>query len=94
MSATGAVISKAFALAHPTDLGKPGVGVLCTGPFKLVPGRAASRSCMQRYDGYWRKAGLPKIAKLTFKIIPDADGARGRAQQRRRRRHAVRLRRP
>ena len=71
MSATGAVISKAFALAHPTDLGKPGVGVLCTGPFKLVRWDRGKQIVLQRFGGYWRPAGRAKIAKLTFKIIPD-----------------------
>jgi len=72
MSTMGAVMSKAYVLAHPKDLGQPGVGVMCTGPFKFIRWDRGQQVVMQRFDGYWRKAGLPKIAKLTFKIIPDA----------------------
>jgi peptide/nickel transport system substrate-binding protein len=73
MSTMGAVMSKAYALKHPKDLGQPGVGVMCTGPFKFVSWERGQQIVMQRFDGYWRKAGLPKIEKLTFKIIPDAE---------------------
>jgi peptide/nickel transport system substrate-binding protein len=72
MSAMGAVMSASYATSHAKNLGQPGVGVMCTGPFKFVSWQRGQQIVMQRFDGYWRKAGLPKVAKLTFKIIPDA----------------------
>ena len=44
---------------------------MCTGPFKLVRWDRGKQIVLQRFGGYWRTAGLAKIAKLTFKIIPD-----------------------
>ena len=72
MSAMGAVMSEPYAKAHAKDLGQPGVGVMCTGPFKFVSWERNQQIVMERFDGYWRKAGLPKVAKLVFKIIPDS----------------------
>jgi peptide/nickel transport system substrate-binding protein len=72
MSTMGAVMSRKYAQAHAKSLGQPGTGVMCTGPFKLVSWTRGQQIVMQRNDAYWRKAGLPKVAKLTFKIIPDA----------------------
>jgi peptide/nickel transport system substrate-binding protein len=72
MSATGAVMSKAYALAHPDNLGQPGVGVMCTGPFQFERWDRGKAILLQRFDGYWRAAGLPKVKDLTFKIVPTA----------------------
>ena len=69
----GHVISKAFAEAHPEDLGTPDVGVIGTGPFafeRLVQRRPDR---LVRNDDYWDKAnGGPYLDTVTFKILTDA----------------------
>jgi peptide/nickel transport system substrate-binding protein len=72
MSAMGAVMSEAYAQAHAKNLGQPGVGVMCTGPFKFVSWERGQQIVMQRFDGYWNKAKMPKVENLIFKIIPDS----------------------
>jgi peptide/nickel transport system substrate-binding protein len=72
MSTMGAVMSQKYAQAHAKTLGQPGTAVMCTGPFTFVSWTRGQQVVLQRNDAYWRKAGLPKVAKLTFKIIPDA----------------------
>ncbi len=42
-----------------------------TGPFRLVERIAGDRIVMEANPDYW-EAGLPKVASLTFRIIPDA----------------------
>jgi peptide/nickel transport system substrate-binding protein len=72
MSATGAVMSKAYALAHPTDLGQPGVGVMCTGPFQFVSWTRGKQVVLKRFAGYWQTDGVPKVKTLTFRVIATA----------------------
>lgn len=42
-----------------------------TGPFKFVERAAGDRIVMEANPDYW-EAGLPKVAKLTYRIIPDS----------------------
>ncbi len=42
-----------------------------TGPFRFVERVAGDRIVMEANPDYW-EAGLPKVAKLTFRIIPDS----------------------
>lgn len=69
----GHVISKAFAEAHPDDLGKPGTGVIGTGPFKFVEWNSGDSIVLARNDDYWDKAnGGPYLDTVTFKVLTDA----------------------
>jgi peptide/nickel transport system substrate-binding protein len=42
-----------------------------TGPFKLVSWQKDSNFVMERNEQYF--AGAPKLTKLTFKVMPDAE---------------------
>ena len=69
----GHVISKAFAEAHPDDIGKPDVGVIGTGPFKFESWSSGDQIVLTRNDDYWDKAnGGPYLDTVTFKILTDA----------------------
>lgn len=69
----GHVISKAFAEAHPEDIGKPDVGVIGTGPFKFESWSSGDQIVLTRNDDYWDKAnGGPYLDTVTFKILTDA----------------------
>ena len=52
----GHIISKAFAEAHPEDIGKPDVGVIGTGPFKFDSWSSGDQIVLSRFDDYWDKA--------------------------------------
>lgn len=69
--ASGAVMSKAYALAHAKSLGEPGTAVMCTGPFKFVQWVRGQDIVLRRFNGYWNKAEIPKVAQITFKVITD-----------------------
>ena len=69
----GHVISKAFAEAHPEDIGKPDVGIIGTGPFKFESWSSGDQIVLTRNDDYWDKAnGGPYLDTVTFKILTDA----------------------
>jgi len=42
-----------------------------TGPFKMVEYKRDQQSVLEKNEDYW-KEGLPKLDKVTFKIIPEA----------------------
>ena len=50
-----------------TDLANTMVG---TGPFKLTEFTRDTQSVLSAHEGYWEE-GLPKLAQLTYRIIPD-----------------------
>lgn len=67
----GVVVSKAFYQAHPSTVGTPDVGVLCTGPFKFGSWTKGDNITVERYDNYWDKTRAPKVKTLTFKFLTD-----------------------
>ena len=71
MTAAAAIVSKAFVEAHPKDLGQPGVGIVCTGPFKFASWQRGQSVVLKRFDGYWNKNRIPKVAQVTFKVVED-----------------------
>jgi len=67
----GVVVSKKFWEAHPKDVGTPGVGVMCTGPFKFTSWAKGDNITLTKYDGYWDKTRAPKVTTLVFKFLTD-----------------------
>src|SRR5205814_1760190 len=57
--------------SHPKNLGQPGAGIVCTGPLKFTSWRRGQDIVLERFDGYWNKARVPKVARATFKIVKD-----------------------
>jgi peptide/nickel transport system substrate-binding protein len=71
MTAAAAIVSKPFVQAHPKDLGQPGVGIVCTGPFKFASWQRGQNVVLKRFDDYWNKNRMPKVAQVTFKVVED-----------------------
>ena len=71
MTAAAAIVSKAFVQAHPKDLGQPGVGIVCTGPFAFSSWTRGQTVVLKRFDGYWNTNRTPKVAQVTFKVVED-----------------------
>jgi peptide/nickel transport system substrate-binding protein len=67
----GVIVSKKFFEAHPKTFGSPSVGVMCTGPFKFQSWSKGDNITLARYDGYWDKTRMPKVATLIFKFLTD-----------------------
>ena len=63
-----------FSIASPAALEKYGDKIesnpVGTGPFKFVEWKKNETITIERFDGYWQE-GLPKLAKVIFKSIPD-----------------------
>lgn len=71
-TSAGHVISKAYYETHQATFGKPGGGLLGTGPFKFVSWSSGSEIVLEKYANYWDKAnGGPYLDQITFKIVPE-----------------------
>ncbi|MGH3273753.1 MAG: ABC transporter substrate-binding protein [Streptosporangiaceae bacterium] len=71
-SMAGIVIEKRFASLHPTTYGNPGVGAMCTGPYKLASWVPGSQLTVVRNPHYWDKRLQPTTQTIVFKGISDA----------------------
>ncbi|MDP4502546.1 ABC transporter substrate-binding protein [Nonomuraea turcica] len=67
-SIAGMVIQKAHAERAGKNLGTPGGGVMCSGPFKLESWRSGDSIALSRNDSYWNpeRRALAKSVKFTF----------------------------
>lgn len=68
----GAVISKKFAEAHPDDLGTPGTGVLCTGPYVLDSWDGVGPLTLKRSPEYWNDEREPLAKQVRFEFPAEA----------------------
>jgi peptide/nickel transport system substrate-binding protein len=71
MTAAAAIVSKSFVQAHQKNLGQPGTGIVCTGPFRFSKWNRGQDVVLDRFAGYWNRARFPKAARVTFKIVKD-----------------------
>ncbi|WP_345679713.1 ABC transporter substrate-binding protein [Yinghuangia aomiensis] len=74
----GAVVQEAHARTSGPTFGKPGGGLMCTGPYKLGSWQAGQAITLQRNDSYWDPQVSPKAAQVDFRFITDS-GALTRA---------------
>lgn len=68
----GAIISKAFAETHPDDLGTPGTGVLCTGPYVLDSWDGVGPLTLKRSPDYWNSERKPLAEQVRFEFPAEA----------------------
>jgi peptide/nickel transport system substrate-binding protein len=68
----GAVVEQSYAEQQGANFGTPSGGIMCSGPFKFQSWNPANDLVIVRNDGYWNKALLPKVAKITFEWPEDA----------------------
>ncbi len=71
-SYAGVVVEKNFYEAHPSDVGSPAVGVMCTGPFEYGKWTQGQSISLVRNDHYWNKDLQPKVKNLTFTFLTDS----------------------
>jgi peptide/nickel transport system substrate-binding protein len=67
----GGVASRKFIEQHGKKAGTPSVGMVGTGPFKFVSWKRGQEVVLERFDDYWNKERLPKVKRLTVKILAD-----------------------
>ena len=65
----GGVAPKAFLDSHGKNVGKPGVGIIGTGPYSFVSWQQGQQATIAKNDHYWNTARQPKVAQVVFKVI-------------------------
>lgn len=70
-SYAGVVVQKKFYQQHGAKVGTPGVGVMCTGPYKFVKWTQGQSISVTRYDGYWNKSMPLKVKNIKFTFVTD-----------------------
>ncbi len=65
----GAVASKAFLQKHGSSVGKPGVGIVATGPYRYVSWTPGQEIVLERFADYWDKSRPLKVKRLVFNIL-------------------------
>lgn len=70
-SYAGVVIQKKYMEQHAKDLGTPGGGLMCTGPFKFGEWKQGDSITLDRNDAYWNKELMPKAKQLKFTFVTD-----------------------
>lgn len=65
----GAMISPKAIKEYGKDLNRHPVG---TGPFQFVEWKDGQYVTVKKFDGYWDKEHAAKVAKITFKPVPEA----------------------
>lgn len=69
----GDVIEKAYFEAHQDNFGKPGGGLMATGPFELAKWAQGQEIVLKRNPHYWNaSAGGPYLDEIDYKIIPES----------------------
>ncbi|NBE50150.1 ABC transporter substrate-binding protein [Streptomyces boluensis] len=70
-SYAGVVVQKKFYEKHGKKVGTPGVGVMCTGPYKFAKWKRGQSITASRYDGYWNKSLPRKVKNIDFTFLTD-----------------------
>ncbi|MGW0994666.1 ABC transporter substrate-binding protein [Streptomyces sp. NPDC002523] len=70
-SFAGVVVQKKFYEQHGKKVGTPGVGVMCTGPYKFGKWTQGQSIKVSRYDGYWNKSLPLKVKNIDFTFLTD-----------------------
>ncbi|MEU6086759.1 ABC transporter substrate-binding protein [Streptomyces sp. NPDC047085] len=70
-SFAGVVVEKKFYERHGKKVGTPGVGVMCTGPYKFGTWTQGQSIKVSRYDGYWNKSLPLKVKNIDFTFLTD-----------------------
>ncbi|MFD0149581.1 ABC transporter substrate-binding protein [Streptomyces sp. NPDC055721] len=70
-SYAGVVVQKKFYEQHGKKVGTPGVGVMCTGPYKYGKWTQGQSISVSRHDGYWNKALPLKVKNIDFTFLTD-----------------------
>ena len=70
-SYAGVVVQKKFYEAQGDKVGTPGVGVMCTGPYKFDSWRQGQSITVSKYDGYWNKDLPLKVGSIDFTFLTD-----------------------
>ena len=70
-SFAGVVVEKKFYEEHGSKVGTPGVGVMCTGPYKFDKWTQGQSITVSRYAGYWNKSLPLKVKHITFTFLTD-----------------------
>ncbi|MFB6781754.1 ABC transporter substrate-binding protein [Streptomyces sp. NPDC056352] len=70
-SFAGVVVKKKFYEQHGKKVGTPGVGVMCTGPYKFGKWTQGQSIKVSRYDGYWNKSLPRKVKNIDFTFLTD-----------------------
>lgn len=70
-SFAGVVVEKKFHERHGDKAGTPGVGVMCTGPYRFGKWARGQSISVTRYDGYWNKALPRKVKNIDFTFLTD-----------------------
>jgi peptide/nickel transport system substrate-binding protein len=68
-TSVGSVVPAAFLAQHKDDIGKPGVGLIGTGPYKFVSWQQGQQAVIAKNDKYWNTERAPKIGQITFRVI-------------------------
>ncbi|MFE1950498.1 ABC transporter substrate-binding protein [Streptomyces sp. NPDC059524] len=67
----GVVVQKKFYEKHGKKVGTPGVGLMCTGPYKFAKWTRGQSITASRYDGYWNKKLPLKVENIDFTFLTD-----------------------
>ncbi|MER6975568.1 ABC transporter substrate-binding protein [Streptomyces carpinensis] len=70
-SFAGVVVEKKFYEQHGKKVGTPGVGVMCTGPYKFDKWTRGQSISVSRHDGYWNKSLPRKVKNIDFTFLTD-----------------------
>ncbi|MFD0510428.1 ABC transporter substrate-binding protein [Streptomyces aureus] len=70
-SYAGVVVQKNFYEQHGKKVGTPGVGVMCTGPYRFAKWTRGQSISASRYDGYWNKSLPRKVKNIDFTFLTD-----------------------
>lgn len=67
--AAGAITEEKFDQVHGSNVGTPGVGVMCSGPYKFVSWSPGNNIILVRNKDYWDPRIHAKAAKIAFSFI-------------------------
>ncbi|MFE2736549.1 ABC transporter substrate-binding protein [Streptomyces sp. NPDC059349] len=70
-SYAGVVVQKNFYEQHGKKVGTPGIGVMCTGPYRFAKWTRGQSISASRYDGYWNKSLPRKVKNIDFTFLTD-----------------------
>ncbi|CAM5484053.1 ABC transporter substrate-binding protein [Leifsonia shinshuensis] len=70
-SFAGVIVQKKFYEANGAKVGTPGVGLMCTGPYKFVSWTQGKSVNVTRNDAYWNKDLPLKVKNIDFTFLTD-----------------------
>lgn len=68
----GAIVKKEWTENAGANVGTPGGGLMCSGPYELTDWKPGSSITITRNDNYWNKDLTPRAEKVEFSFITDA----------------------